>query len=85
VYERLVYETSLLDPPAAQADHERAHVARRRALAGAVATPPAIALVDESREADMARRLAALRADGGVLAVIGVEHLDAVETRLHEA
>jgi hypothetical protein len=33
----------------------------------------------------MARRLDALRAGGDVVAVIGVERLDAVETRLREA
>jgi hypothetical protein len=72
-------------PASRQAAHERAHVTRRRSLLGAVATPPAISLVDESREADMARRLDALRAGGDVVAVIGVERLDAVETRLREA
>jgi len=70
------------DDPAAQADHERSHIDRCGSLLGAVEPSPAARSVDAAREACMARRIAALRAEGSVVAVVGWAHLDGVADRL---
>lgn len=84
LYTHIRYPTTLLDAPADQAAHEAAHLDRQRAFLGVVEPPPATALVDETREARMAERLRALRADGGVVAVVGMNHLDPIRDRLRE-
>ena len=71
------------DSPAVQAEHERAHVATvRTLLAGGRSTT--VSYRDETREACMIDRLESLRSrtDGPVVAVIGVDHLDALEASL---
>ena len=73
--EQIEYACTEADPPARQAAHERAHVAGIRALVGG-ATPPALAYRDEARESCMVDRLAAVREEGEVVAVVGVDHLD---------
>lgn len=73
------------DDPAEQAAHERAHVGRCRSLLDAVGSSPSNSAVDAAREACMARRIAALRTDGRVLAVVGWAHLDPLAERLRRA
>ncbi|MFC7177159.1 hypothetical protein [Halosegnis marinus] len=82
LYSHIEYDCSLLDDPTVQADHEAAHVGQRQAFLRAIETPPAIARIDAVREAAMATRIRELRAAGDVVAVVGIEHLDALETAL---
>jgi hypothetical protein len=83
VYTDLEYDVSLLDTASEQADHETAHLARRRALFDAIEAPTETALIDELRELAMIDRLRDLRAGGSdVIAVIGMEHLDPVASGL---
>jgi pheromone shutdown protein TraB len=70
------------DDPAEQAEDERSTVARSRALLGAVERPHADLLLDDTREENMAARIDGLRTDGTVLAVVGMDHLDSVATRV---
>lgn len=70
------------DPPAEQAEDERTTVARSRALLGAVDRPHADLLLDATREENMAARIDGLRTEGSVLAVVGMDHLDSVATRV---
>lgn len=74
------YGCTLADPPARQADHERAHVAGVQALLGG-AGGSAIDYRDETRERCMIDRLRSLP-DGDVVAVVGVDHLDAIDAGL---
>ncbi|NGM68170.1 hypothetical protein G6M89_03940 [Natronolimnobius sp. AArcel1] len=79
------YECSYDDPPIEQADHERGHVATVQALLGSVDTDgSALAYRDETREDCMSDRLAELHTDtdGDVVAVVGIDHLEALETSL---
>lgn len=82
VYEHIEYDCSLLDSPAVQAEHEATHLAQRQTFLRAIETPMPIRLIDGAREANMAARLRALRADGDVIAVVGMEHLDALDSDL---
>jgi len=70
------------DPPAEQARDERRQASRSRSLLAAADLPPAVERLDALRESAMASRLAALRDDGDVVAVIGRSHLDPVRKRL---
>ena len=75
------YDCDHADSPDRQAAHERAHVAGVQALLpGADAST--VAYRDETRERCMIDRLEAARSDGSVVAVVGVDHLDALETAL---
>lgn len=78
------YDVSSDDTPAVQAEHELRHVRRSAALLRSLEPPFATRLVDDVRERRIASRLAALRGetDGPVVAVLGYQHLDAVETIL---
>jgi len=76
------YDCTPMDSPETQARTERTHVGRCAALLAATAPPPAQRVVNGVREERMARRLAALREEGSVVAVVGWGHLDAVATRL---
>ncbi|WP_435358529.1 hypothetical protein [Haloarchaeobius sp. DFWS5] len=77
------HDCSATDPPAVQADDEQRFVARNRALRQATETPLPISVLDTAREKTMARHLSSLRTDhGAVVAVVGLEHLDAVAARL---
>jgi hypothetical protein len=69
-------------PAADQAADERSQVARSRVLLGAVERAPADLLLDETREQHMATRIRTLRRRESVLAVVGMDHLDAIATRL---
>lgn len=74
------------DAPAdEQARHETRQVTRARAVARMLDRSRAVEVVDTVREESMARRLAALRASGDVVAVVGLAHLDGVCAALDEA
>lgn len=82
LYTHIEYDSSLLDPPALQAAHETRHLARQQGFLRAIETPPAMALIDATREESMATRLHDLRTDGDVVAIVGMEHLDPLAERL---
>lgn len=82
LYTHIAYDSASYDTPAAQARHERDHVDRRRSFLRVVELPRATALLDAVREESMALRLTDLRATGDVVAVVGIEHLDALSERL---
>lgn len=68
-----------------QADDERTCVTRSRSLLAAFERPQADVLLDQTREETMAARIESLRADGSVLAVVGMDHLDGVTERLQSS
>ncbi|MFC3476464.1 hypothetical protein [Halobacterium litoreum] len=68
--------------PTEQASHESGHVRRSTTLLRAFEPPAATRLLDAARERYMAGRLADLRADSLVVAVVGFSHLDGVEAGL---
>lgn len=76
------HAVSTTHPPGQQASDERTQVARSRSLLGAIERTEASLLVDGIREQAMAGRLDTLREDGSVLAVVGMNHLDAVATAI---
>jgi pheromone shutdown protein TraB len=79
------YEGVPTDDPAAQAADEREHVERTHSVLNALSPPRAVRFRDETREAHMAERLAALQQEGDVVAVVGHGHLDPVAERLSGA
>lgn len=83
VYDPIEHGSSLLDPPRRQADHERSFLSQRAALFGAIHPPEATSIIDDAREQSMSALLDRARADGAVVAVLGMEHLDPVEAELH--
>jgi len=70
------------DPPGQQAADERAQIRRAASVRNVFGESAAVRLRDEAREAHMANRLSALRKDGTVVAVVGVDHLDPLAARL---
>jgi len=70
------------DPPAVQATDERRQVSRCQSLLGTIERPRADRLLDETREGNMATRVDGLGRNGSVLAVVGMDHLDAIASRL---
>jgi pheromone shutdown protein TraB len=76
VYDPIEHDASLLDPAEQQAADERAFLAQRAALFGAIHPPEATRLIDDAREEAIARLLDRARTDGSVVAVVGMEHLD---------
>ncbi|WP_226004392.1 hypothetical protein [Natrinema salinisoli] len=82
--DRVEYDCDPEDPPERQAAHERSHVAGVQALLGSVDTDgSALAYRDDTREHCMVERLEAVRSDpGDVVAVVGVDHIDRLETEL---
>lgn len=64
------------DAAAAQADDERAQVRQARTIAETFEQPATARVRDRTRNEHMARRLAALRRTGDVVAVVGIAHLD---------
>lgn len=79
---RVDHDVSVTDPAGVQADHEASHIARSRALLGAIDRPAAMQLTDESRERAMAKELANVASRGDVVAVVGFDHLDSVSEYL---
>ena len=80
-----VHETSWQDPPEVQAADERTQIRKAVSILNAFETPSHAKYRDETREAYMADRLASLRDQGDVVAVVGMGHLDAVCDRLDES
>jgi pheromone shutdown protein TraB len=78
------YDTAPDDDPERQAADERDRVRTATTMLSAFEPPPAAAVRTGTREQYMADRLAALRADGDVVAIVGMAHLDAVAARLRE-
>jgi len=71
------------DTPATQAEDERRQVRLARSIAAAFGEERRVAVRDEPREAHMAARLDAIATAGDdVVAVLGVDHLAGVATRL---
>lgn len=71
------YDCTLAESPTRQAEHERTHVATVRALLSA-GDGEARRYRDETRESCMIDRLRSCRRRGDVVAVVGVDHLDAL-------
>jgi pheromone shutdown protein TraB len=82
LYSPVQYDSTLLDPPRVQAEHEAGHLSRQRAFLKAVEAPPARQLIDEIRDESMSERIADLRTHGDVAVVVGMEHLDPIYERL---
>jgi len=70
------------DDPATQAEDERSRVRRARTIAETFERPETDRVRTVTREAHMADRLAALRREGDVVAVVGIAHLDPLVARL---
>ncbi|WP_435180771.1 hypothetical protein [Halorussus sp. AFM4] len=80
----VAHDCTRADPPAVQASDERAQARRSQSLLRAFDPPRPVALRDETREEHMAGELASLRERGDTVAVVGLDHLDAVAERLRE-
>lgn len=78
LYTPITYDSTVLDTPTDQAVHEDRHLAQQRAFIRAITVPPIQRVIDGTRETSMAAQLDDLRAEGDVVAVLGMEHLDAV-------
>lgn len=78
------FDVSANDPPARQAEDEERQLSRSQSLLGAVELPQDVVQLDRLREATMAAELRSLRSAGSVVAVLGQDHLDAVEKRVRE-
>lgn len=72
------YETDRTDDPVDQATDERDHVRRAQFVLQAFGSSQSGELRDATREAHMADRIADLREDGDVVAVVGIDHLDPI-------
>ncbi|UPW02067.1 hypothetical protein M0R88_08220 [Halorussus gelatinilyticus] len=72
------------DPPAVQADDERAQARRSQSLLRAFDPPRPVRLRDETREECMAEKLSALRDEGETVAIVGLDHLDSVTEQVAE-
>ncbi|WP_137286509.1 hypothetical protein [Halorussus salinisoli] len=70
------------DPPAVQADDERAQARRSQSLLRAFDPPKPVALRDETREECMAGNLDSLRSRGETVAIVGLDHLDKIAEQL---
>ena len=82
------YDVDPADTPEDQARDERSEIRRSNSFMRAFRTTDrrrASRLEDAAREAEMAARLDRLRAAGDVVAVVGIDHLDAVAERLCSA
>lgn len=83
----ITYDIAQTDSPANQARNERKQIRRSRSFMNAFQTANrsrASRIEDDAREAAMAARLAELRGDRDIVAVIGIDHLDSVTERLDE-
>ena len=70
------------DDPREQARDEREQFRQARAVASVLGTPEAVRLRETIREDHMAARLATLRRESTVAAVVGLGHLDPLAERL---
>ncbi|AHG05293.1 hypothetical protein HALDL1_10740 [Halobacterium sp. DL1] len=71
--------------PTEQAAHERSHLQRSSTLLRAFDPPKATRILDATRERFMGRRLAAMRKESSVVAVVGYGHLDGIEAAVRGA
>ena len=78
------HECTRRDPPTAQADDERKQASQSLSLLRAFETPEPMHLRDATREECMAARLRELSADGNVVAVVGIDHLDGVSDEFRD-
>ena len=76
-----MYDCTVADPPSVQAEDERAQISQAKSVLEVFA-PPDLARRDAIREDCMARVIAADRGNGPVVAVVGIDHLDGLESRL---
>jgi hypothetical protein len=76
------YPTDRTDTPERQAENESDQIARARAVMDAFEPARGASFGDGVREAHMADRLADLRGDGDVVAVVGRHHLDPIAEEL---
>ena len=80
----LTYETGWDDDPERQAVDERMHLDRARSVLDVFEPPRAMHIRDTAREAHMADKLDDLQKDGGVVAVVGRDHLDQITAQLSD-
>ena len=80
----VTHETTLADPPERQADDERSQLNRSLTLLRCADPPEPVRIRDDVRDECMASRLADLRTEGEVVAVVGRGHLDPLSERLGE-
>lgn len=78
----VAHDCERTDPPAEQARDEREQARRSRSLLRAFDPPEPVELRERTREECMADALADLRTRGETVAVVGLDHLDAVADRL---
>ncbi|SDF11209.1 hypothetical protein SAMN04488067_10220 [Halorubrum xinjiangense] len=78
------YAVDRTDSPERQAESERAQIARARAVMDTFEPSRATSFGDDVRETHMVDRLADLRGEGDVVAVVGRHHLDRVAEGLSE-
>ncbi|USZ67036.1 hypothetical protein NGM10_09870 [Halorussus salilacus] len=76
------HDCTRADPPNEQARDEREQAERSRSFARAFDPPTSVRLRDETREECMAENLRSLRAAGDAVAIVGLDHLDAVAERI---
>ena len=84
VYSHMEYDSTLLDTPTEQATHERTYLSQQRTFLSAVEVPESVQVIDGIREESMVTQLREMRMKGDVIAVVGMEHLDAIEALLSE-
>lgn len=70
------------DPPSEQARDEREQARRSQSLLQTFDPPRPVRLRDETREEHMAEKLRSLRSRGDAVAIVGLDHLDAVAAQL---
>lgn len=80
LYDPIRYECSQFDPADSQASHEADHLSMRESFVNAVKLPPSLVLIDDLREESMIQRIRQLRRNGDIMVVLGMEHLDSVNT-----
>jgi hypothetical protein len=76
------HDCSLADSPAEQARDERRQARRSQSLLRAFDPPRPVRLRDDTREECMAEKLEALRLEGETVAIVGLDHLDAVAEQI---
>ncbi|WP_276299173.1 hypothetical protein [Halorussus lipolyticus] len=76
------HDCSRSDSPAEQARDERTQARRSQSLLRAFDPPEPVRLRDDTREECMAKKLEALRSKGETVAVVGLDHLDAVAEQI---
>jgi hypothetical protein len=79
---RVEHDCDWTDAPAEQAVDERKQIRRTKAARSVLARSDVTHVRDATREEHMACRLSTLRTEGTTVAVVGIDHLDAVASRL---